>query len=337
MQPELIILGVILMAMALYALLGGADFGAGVWEFNTALQATDKERAHIYRAVGPVWEANHVWLIFVLTLLLNAFPLAFAALSQALWLPLLLALVGIVFRGVGYAFRSHAVGAVRQQAVWGAVFALASTAAPFFLGASIGALSSGQLMITAQGTYAGSYLTGWISALAIFSAFFAVGLCAYLAAVYLVWEAARSGEVDLIKLWRQRALSTGVWVGVLAAVGLLIMAVEQPTLWEGFRTRAWPVIGISLITGIFSLWALWHHRFSAAFLSAPTTVATVVWGWGLAQYPTLIPPVITVEMAKSPDSVLWFMVYGVVGGSIFLIPSLAYLFYLFKGKQPVQA
>src|SRR5438552_804125 len=129
------------LGITLYAVLGGADFGAGVWEFNTALRASERERRLIERAIGPVWEANHVWLIFVIVSMFSSFPTAFVALSRALWLPLLLALVGIVFRGAAFAFRSHAVAAARQQEVWGAVFALASTAAPFFLGAAVGAVA----------------------------------------------------------------------------------------------------------------------------------------------------------------------------------------------------
>lgn len=337
MQPETIIFGIVLIAVTLYAVLGGADFGAGVWEFNTALQATDKERAHIYRAVGPVWEANHVWLIFVLVLLSTAFPPAFAGLCRALWFPLLLALVGIVFRGVGYAFRSHAAGAVRHQAVWGAVFALASTAAPFFLGASIGALSSGELAITAKGDYGGDYFMGWLSPLSIFSAFFVVGVCAYLAAVYLTWEADQRGEPELVQLWRRRALGTGGWMGLLATLGLVFIAIETPPLWAGFRLRAWPMIGASVVTGLFSLGALFRRRFTLAVLGAPCTVAAVIWGWGLAQYPLLIPPAVTLEAAKSPESVLWFVVYSVAGGSVFLGPALAYLLYVFKGQRPAQA
>ena len=334
MQPETIILGILLIAVTLYAVLGGADFGAGVWEFNTALQATEKERAHIYRAVGPVWEANHVWLIFILVLLGTAFPPAFAALCRALWIPLLLALVGIVFRGVGYAFRSHAAGAVRHQTVWGAVFALASTATPFFLGASIGALSSGELAVTAEGNYTGDYLWGWLSPLAVFTAFFAVGLCAYLAAVYLTWEADQRGEHELVQLWRQRAIATGGWMGLLATGGLVFLALETSPLWEGFRLRAWPMIGVSVAAGLFSLWALVRRHFTAAFLGAPCTVATVIWGWGLAQYPLLVPPTLTLEAAKSPERVLWFLVYSVAAGSVFLVPALGYLFYLFKGQRP---
>ncbi len=183
--PESILLVVVFAALTIYALLGGADFGAGVWEVNTALQASPKERKLLYSAIGPVWEANHVWLIFVLVATFGAFPTAFAAICQALWLPLLLALAGIVFRGAGYALRSYSTDSRRQEFTWGVVFAAGSTAAPFFLGASIGALASGKLMLTDDGHFDGNFLTGWLSPMSVFSGFFVVVMCAYLAAVFL--------------------------------------------------------------------------------------------------------------------------------------------------------
>jgi cytochrome d ubiquinol oxidase subunit II len=331
--PELIILGLMMIGITLYALLGGADFGAGVWEFNTALLAPEEERALIYRAIGPVWEANHVWLIFVVVALHTAFPPAFAALSRALWVPLLMALVGIVFRGAGFALHLYAAGAVRQQRVWGAVFALASTAAPFFLGAAVGAVASGQLKVTSNGGFTGNYLTGWICPTSIFCAFFSVGVCAYLASVYLTREAALMGDPALVRTWRLRALGTGAWMGILAVAGIAILATDAPTLWEGFRARAWPLVGASVLAGLFSLWALWRRHFTGAVLGAGATVAPVLWGLGVAQYPALIPPAVTVQSAKGPDTVLWAMVWIVAVGSVVVVPSIGYLFYLFKGKR----
>lgn len=336
MTPDIIVLLAMLVALVLYAVLAGADFGAGIWEFNTALQTSEKERDLIYRAVGPVWEANHVWLIFVLVGMLNGFPVAFAALSRALWLPLLLALVGIIFRGAAFAFRSYAVGASRQQAVWDAVFALASTAAPFFLGACVGAIASGRLTVTARGEYLGDFLIGWVSPLAIYTAFFSVGMCAYLAAVYLVREARMGGDATLIALWRRRALATGMLVGVLALAGLVLIAREAPQLWQGFGERAWPLVVLSVVSGIASLAALWWQRPILAMTGAIGTVATVLVGWGIAQFPMLVPPTITIESARSPDNVLWAMVWGIAGGAILVLPSLGYLLILFKSNKGQQ-
>jgi len=334
MEPDVILLGVMTVGITLYALMGGADFGAGVWEFSTALRAPERERDLIYRAIGPVWEANHVWLIFVVVGLFAGFPDAFSAICRALWVPLLLALVGIVFRGVGFAFRSYAADSLTEKTLWGAVFAFASTGAPFFLGASLGAILSGELEVTPAGGYTGNHLTGWVTSLSVFSAFFAVGACAYLAAVYLTREAQLAGDAALTKKWRLRALATGLWMGVLSVVGLGLMAADAQRLWEGFTTRAWPLIGGSVAAGCFSLWALWRERFTGAAIGAALAVGSVVVGAAVALYPDLVPPTITIESARAPREVLWALVISIVAGAVILTPALVYLMLLFKGRKP---
>ncbi len=333
MAIELVMLGIIVLALTLYAVLGGADFGAGVWEFNTALQSSPEERGLIYRAIGPVWEANHVWLIFVIVAMFSAFPPAFAGICRALWLPLLLALVGIVFRGAAYAFRVQLIDSRGQEALWNAVFALASTAAPFFLGASLGAVASGKLAISPAGEFSGDFLTGWISPLSIFNGFFTVGMCAYLTAVFLTREAAVEGNAALAALWRKRALGVGVWMGVLALAGLAFVAVDAASLWDGFRQRAWPLVSVSVIAGFLSLYSLWREWFHIAAIAAGAAVSTVVWGWAAAQYPLLLPPDVSIEMAKGPPTVLHVMAWSIVLGFVLLLPALGWLFYLFKSSQ----
>lgn len=323
----------IMAGLTLYAVLGGADFGVGVWELNPTLRSSERERGVMHRAIGPVWEANHVWLVFVLIGLFSAFPPAFAALSRALMIPLLLAVVGIMLRGAGFVFHHSAAGMARQRAVWAGVFALASTAAPFFLGAAAGAVASGELAVTARGGYAGDYLSGWLSPLSIFSAFFSVGICAYLAAVYLTREAGLEGDPVLVNAWRRRALAAGAGMGVLAMAGLAVTASSAPLLWRGLSGRALPFVGMSVLAGLFSLWALWRRRFTAAVFGAAATVAAVMWGWGAAQYPALIPPAITIETARGPDAVLEAVLWGIVAGSLIVVPSLVCLFYLFKWKR----
>ncbi|HWP65145.1 MAG TPA: cytochrome d ubiquinol oxidase subunit II [Candidatus Limnocylindria bacterium] len=335
MPPETAVLALLVVALTLYAVLGGADFGAGVWEVNTALQAPERERTLLYRAIGPVWEANHVWLIFALVVLQTAFPRASAAVMQALWLPLFLGLLGIVFRGAGFAFRSYAAGAVLQQQIWGVVFALGSTAAPFFLGAAAGAVASGRLAITSDGHFAGSFLTGWISPLSIFAAFFAVGGCAYLAAVYLTREAAQAGDQELAHLWRVRSLATGAWMGVLAFAGVAIVASDAPALWAGFRERGLPFVAVSFVTGCGSLFGLWRGGFGLAVTAAAATVGSVILGLAASQYPVLVPPGLTLDFAKAPDRVLLAVLCAVGGGVVVLVPALFLLFRTFK-RRPRQ-
>lgn len=330
MAPETIILLTMLLGLTLYTLLAGADFGAGVWEFNTRLRAPRQQRAMIYRAIGPVWEANHVWLIFVIVGMFGAFPAAFAAISRALWIPLLAALVGIVFRGASYAFRTVAAPTEGQQRLWEAIFALASTAAPFFLGAALGAVASGRLAVAADGTFHGSYLTGWLVPLAVFNGFFVVGLCAFLAAVYLAREAAALGDGQLASVWRARSLASGAAVGALAIVGLVLLAVEAPALWEGLVRRGWALVVLSMGGGVFTLGQLVRRRYGAATVGSIIAVGGIVWAWGAGQYPYLVPPAITIASARSPENVLWVMVGSIACGAVVLVPSLAWLLYLFK-------
>jgi cytochrome d ubiquinol oxidase subunit II len=332
MAPESILLIVMLLALTLYAILAGADFGGGVWEFNSAFRTSEQERRLIYSAIGPVWEANHVWLIFVLVLAANAFPPAFAAACRALWLPLLLTLVGIVFRGCAFAFRSYAVGAERQQQVWDVVFALASTLAPLFLGASVGAIASGRLSVDSGGSFTGDPLTDWLSPLSVFTALFAVGICAYLAAFYLAREAHLKEDRQLTTAWRMRSLITGLGMGALSIGGLVLVAYEAPGLWTGFRNQGWPLFIVSLAAGATSFVAMWQSRFTVAAISAATTVAAVIWGWGVAQYPLVIPPAFHIEQAKAPRNVIELSLIVVAVGGLILLPSLSYLLVLFKSK-----
>lgn len=333
MGPDDLLLIVMLMALTLYAVLGGADFGAGIWEFTTALQSTDRERQHIYKAIGPVWEANHVWLVFVLMILMNGFPGAFAALGMTLWLPLLLTLVGIIFRGSAYIFRSYGGGAKRELVLWEAIFAVASTGTPLFLGAAAGAIASGKLVIPTEASPPSQYVIGWMSALPVFTGFYSVGMCAYLAAVFLTREAYIIGDQHLITIWRQRSLSTGVWMGVLSFGGLVMVAIEAPHLAEGFAVRGWPLVIVSLICGIGSLIEVWRLNCTRAVIAAGGAVTAVIWGWGISQYPVIIPPDITAATAKAPDGVLWMMLVVIVTGGVFLLPALGYLFMLFKSEQ----
>jgi cytochrome d ubiquinol oxidase subunit II len=183
--------------------------------------------------------------------------------------------------------------------------------------------------VTPRGCFAGNYLTDWLSPLALFNGFFTVGLCAYLAAVYPAREASQEGDAELADLWRQRALATGIWMGLLARAGLVFLATEAPRLWQGFQERAWPPVVVSLVTG-FSLGALWRRYFTVAAAGVAATVATVLGGWGVAPYPALVLPAITMEEAKAPKAVLWTMIASIAVGALVLLPSLGWLFVIFK-------
>ena len=328
LAPEYLVLAIMFLSLAIYAIFGGADFGAGVWEFTMSLQSDQRDRRLIADAIGPVWEANHVWLIFVLIILLNGFPPAFAALCQALWLPLLLAAMGIIFRGAGFVVRAYAVGADWLREIAGAIFALGSTCTPFFLGMGVGALSDGKLNLGPTGRFEGNHAHDWITPMSLYCGILAVGMCAYLASVFLTREA----MVDdaLLERWRGRALSTGIWIGILAVLGLVMCRLEAPELWQGIVRRGWPLVGLSIAAGVASLQMLRTGRYRFANATAATAVASILAAWGMGMFPMIVPPVLSIESAKAPAIVLWAMVICIAIGSSVLFPALWWLFRIFK-------
>lgn len=319
---ELGILILLLLGLNLYVVFGGADFGAGIWEFTTALQSSRKEKEHIYKAIGPVWEANHVWLIFVLVILFSATPAAFALLCEKLWLPFLLALVGIVFRGASYVYRSSTENASQQKWVWEAAFAVASILAPFFLGISFGAVASGQILDDSP--------FPWLTSFSLFCGFFFVAMCTYLSSVYLTREAHLQNKTDLVRLWKKRSLSMGLWMGILSFIGIVFLWMEAPLLWNSFLQKSELLPLLSSVSGILALVCLWKNRFHLASLFSIGAVTFVLWGWALAQFPFLILPDHHVQNFLSAPAILEAMFYSLVFGMLLLIPSFYFLFSVFK-------
>ena len=330
MTPETIVLLILGAALTVYVVLGGADFGAGVWEFNTALRLCERERNLLYKAIGPVWETNHVWLIFVIVLLFGAFPKGFAAINQALFVPLSLGLVGIVFRGAAYAFRSPLKAEPDRQRPWIILFAAASVFAPLFLGAAVGAAASGQLSFDQQGQFVGNPFSEWIHPFSIFVGAFTVGICAYSSATYMILEAYREGMADLVLVWRRRALVTGCGMGLLAAGGLVFVWQTNDLLWSGFLHRAWPIVVLSAASGVGSLWSIYRFRHLPSVLLTSLTSATVVIAWLVAQYPYLLPPAWKLLDVASPPNVLWLIIGTSLVGMLFLLPAIGLLFKIFK-------
>ena len=328
MNPETILIVIVLVALSLYAVLGGADFGAGVWELNRRFRSSETEKRLLYRAIGPVWEANHVWIIFVIVLLFGAFPPAFAAICQTTWVALFFVLIGIVFRGAAYAFRSPTQLHSRKRRVWEAVFGIASTLAPFSFGVAIGQLISGDVDASRFGSFAA------VRILPLFFGFYAVGVCVYLAASFLTREAVATGDSDLAERWRRRSIGVGLVVGAMSLIGLGVVQLGAPFLMKGLLARGWPFVGASIGCGIASVVALRAARVNWAAILSSGAVICVVFGWGAAQYPYIVFPDHTIDSAKVPDSALWPMLVVVVGGAVLLLPSLIWLFVIFKRNEP---
>ncbi|MGI8332668.1 cytochrome d ubiquinol oxidase subunit II [Actinomadura scrupuli] len=309
-----------------YALLGGADFGGGFWDlFAGGARRGHRRRSLIEHSIGPVWEANHVWLIFVLVLTWTGFPSVFAAVASTLYIPLTLAALGIIGRGAGFAFRKVSTTLGRQR-LFGADFALSSLVTPFFLGAAAGGIASGRVP---PGLAAGDPITSWFNPTSVIAGLLAVGTGAYLAAVFLTWDAQRDAP-DLVDGLRRQALVAGLGVGALAVVGLFVVAADAPGLADGLRSApAAVLVGLSVLAGVVSLVLLGTRRYLAVRLTAGLAAAAVIWGWGLAAYPRLLPGV-TVDEAAAVPAVLHATLAVALVGMLLLIPSLGWLFLLFQ-------
>ncbi len=331
MSAETLEVTILLMmgaGVTLYVLLGGADFGGGLWDLLASGPSRERQRALISDSIGPVWEANHVWLIFVITALFAAFPSAFAVLMQALYLPFSLVLAGIVLRGSAFAFRSHGDRDSRWQRVWTRVFGIASLVTPVVLGMAGAALSTGDIRV--RGGVIEASTSAWLGPLAWVSGALTLAMCAYLAAAYLTVEAEERGDAELSELFRVRAVVAGIVAGVLAGVGLLVVRADAPLLWRGMTSDAWPLVALSGLGGVAAIALTARRKARAARLAAVLAVGAVVAGWGIAQWPYLIVPDVTAADAAAPLAALRSITIGYLIGGALLAPSLYALFRLFK-------
>jgi cytochrome d ubiquinol oxidase subunit II len=320
---------VLWVGVTLYAVFGGADFGSGFW----ALVAGRGERGHRARtlvdwAIGPVWEANHVWLIFMLVTLWTAFPEAFGSLMSTLFIPLSLAAVGIVLRGAGFAF--HRVAARRSTTrLAEATFAVASVLTPFFMGTVVGAVASGRVPV---GNAEGDPLTSWTSPASLVLGALFVATGAYLAAVFLVSDANRLGDRELVGYFAARALWSSLVAGVLAIAGIFVLRDDARYVYDGLTSEGLPFVLASLACGLGALVLLWRGARQGAQrgarpLAVGATVA-VIWGWGAAQYPYLLPKTLTIEAGAGASETLTtvLVVFGIA--VVVVVPALALLFTL---------
>jgi cytochrome d ubiquinol oxidase subunit II len=321
-----------------YALFGGADFGAGFWDLLAGGPARGaRQRSLIEHTIGPVWEANHVWLIFALVILWTGFPSAFAQVMSTLYVPLTLAAIGIILRGSGFAFRKAAV-TVETQRIFGAVFALSSVLTPFFLGAVAGAVASGRVP---AGNTPGDPVASWWNPTSVLGGTLAVATCAYLAAVYLTVEARRRGEHELVQAFRTRALASGLAAGAIALIGIAVLHADARQLFEGLAGRAAPLIILSGAGGVATLVLVVRRSYVWARLAAALAVTAVVWGWGVGQYPYLLEGTVSIKQASGAPATLRAMLVSLAVGAVLLVPSLAALLVLAGrgdlelGDQPV--
>jgi cytochrome d ubiquinol oxidase subunit II len=321
---------VIWIGLTLYVLLGGADFGAGFWDLSAGRGPHGRrQRDLINEVIGPVWEANNVWLIFILVLLWTGFPPVFSAVMSTLYIPLTLAVIGIIARGSSFAFR-HVISDPARR-VFGTAFATSSILTPFFMATVVGGIASGRVP---PGIAAGDLVTSWLNPTSILSGVLAVGTCAYLASAYLCRDAQRSSEPDLAALFRRRAIVTGIVVGAVLLIGTVVLHADAPRLFHGLTHRALPLVLLSALSAIASFVLLLTRHYVLVRPVAALAVAAVIWSWAVAQYPIMLYPSLTFTQAAAGRPVLAALVPVVAVGALLLIPSLGWLFILFQHSRP---
>jgi len=319
-------LALVVIGIAAYAVLGGADFGGGFWDLTAGgAEGGGHVRGLVQRSMSPVWEANHVWLIFVLVVVWTAFPVAFGSLMTTLAIPMFLAAVGIIFRGTAFALRGHAA-TIREARLIGATFALSSVIVPFCFGAAIGGIASGRVPV---GNQAGDTISSWLNPTSVLIGVLAVLSGAYLAAVYLAGDAVRAGEPDLARAFRARALGAGVVTGAVALGGLFVIRSDARALFDGLTSGGGLVaVLVSAVAGAVTLWLVASERYGPARVSASAAVTAITVGWALARDPYVLPPSLTLDQAAASNTTLITLVVALAIGAIFLVPSLWYLYRL---------
>jgi cytochrome bd-type quinol oxidase subunit 2 len=327
--PE-VVLGAAFAGLIAYALFGGADFGAGTWDLLAGgTRRGARRRDLIEHSIGPVWEANHVWLIFVLVVLWTAFSGAFVAVTTTLYVPLTLAAFGMIARGAAFAFRKS-VTTLGLRRFLGAAFALSSLVTPYFLGAVVGGVASGRVP---PGIAAGDVVTSWLNPTSTLGGVLAILVCAYLAAVFLCGDARRCGADDLSEQFRLRALGTAALTGSVGLGGFFVLRADAPVLFAGLTGQALPVIVVSVLAGVAAIVLLVLRRYAPARIASALAVAAVLAGWAAAQYPYVLPPALTIAEAGRGRATLTAVLVVLVVGTLVLVPALVYLYVLFQRAE----
>jgi cytochrome bd ubiquinol oxidase subunit II len=314
----------LLGTMAAYALFAGADFGGGIWDLLAGgTERGARPRHHIDTSVTPVWEGNQTWIVLGLVLLWTAFPTAFAAVTTTLFVPLSLSLLGIVLRGIGFAFRHEAVQ-VRSQQLNGALFGAASILAPFFLGTAVGAVATGAVHVRGHGNAPGA----WLAPTPLVTGALFVASCAYIGAVYLVGDAHRRRERAMVRYFSRRALAGGGVTGLLAAVNMLLLWHSAPYVFHRLLGPALPLVAASVVGGVAALVLVLTGRVFLLRVAAALAVAGVIAAWGVAQYPWLLPTTLTLAQGSAPVASLRSELAVLAMAAVLVVPAFGYLYLL---------
>ena len=331
MSPNVMLAGIMLISLVVYSLLAGADYGAGFWDLLSSGPNREGERNLIAQAIQLVWKTNHVWLVLLIVLMFSGFPVAFAAITMNLAVPLYLVLLGIVLRGSSYVFRAYFAGNVRVQLYWGRVFSISSSMTPVFLGIVIGAISCDSALAN-DGFGSKGFFLAWFHPFPLVVGLLSLSLFAYLSACYLTVEAE---DRILQSEFRTKALISGVASILLATLTYMLAGDNAHGIKDGLWSNpyAWLVEIGAAVAAIAALHALWSRHYRRARIAAAAQVTFILFGWGIAQFPYLVRPEITIYSGASPGSVLSSLIAAVSLGAMVLIPSLGLLFYVFKSSR----
>ena len=328
-----VLLSILWLALITYTVLGGADFGAGMLELFAVGPSGARQDALIVDSMDPVWEANHVWLIFLLVVFFTAFPPAFADINVILFIPLMLAVIGIVLRGAAFAFKVHGIIERSQVArILSRIFSVASAMTPFFLAVAAAAIASGHIQIQGKNlqTNTGSE---WLTPFALTIGAMALTLCVTIAAIYLTLEATSRGDTELAEAFRKRGLIAGALTAALGLLGLLLAPSEASFLWNGMLDHAIPLVIATVLIGLAAAAALWFKRYGWARILIVAVAASLLLTWGVSQFPYLIPPDVQVQNAASPQNTQALLLIGIIIALLIVVPSLWFMFYVFKVKK----
>ena len=312
-------------AVTAYALFGGADFGAGFWDLVAGGAARgERPRKVIDHSIGPVWEANHVWLIFCFVILWTAFPEAYQSITLTLFVPLTIAAFGIVLRGSSFAF-GKTVFRTRDKRNFGAAFASSSVLVPYCMGAIAGAVASGRVP---SGGEAGDPWDSWINPTSILGGVLAVVMTAYLASVYLVWDARRLSDEGMVEYFRRRAVGAAIIAGVVAAVGIIVLRADARYIFDGLTSRALPIVVVSTIAGAASLVMLIRGAHRGARILSALAVLALVLAWGVAQWDYMLPETLTIPQAAAPTGTIVAVLVAVGLAALLVLPGFVLLYVL---------
>jgi cytochrome bd ubiquinol oxidase subunit II len=316
---------ILFAAITMYAIFGGADFGAGLWDLLAGgTRRGERPREVIDHAIAPVWEANHVWLIFVFVLLWTCFPEAYASITLTLFVPLTLAALGIVLRGASFAFRK-AVFRTRDRRNFGAAFAISSVLVPYCLGATVGGIASGRVP---SGGQAGDPWDSWVNPTSVLGGVLAVCVTAYLAAFFLVSDARRLSDEAMVAYFRRRATVAGVAAGLVSAGGIFVLSNDADYLFDGLTSRALPLVILSALCGVGALVLLTLRARYGARLAAVGAVASVILAWGVAQWDYLLPESLTVTAAAAPSGTITAVLVATGLAVVLIVPAFVLLYVL---------